>query len=232
MFQYAYLVLSLLLLCVWLILYFLKFTFRKEMLWVSFWTMFLALTEPFFVPEYWNPLTFLNLARRTGFDIESFIFCFAVGGIAAVLFEAIFKAKHLKMSSREQCNERHRFHFWVVISGPVAFLILFLITNLNPIYSAIIGLIVAFFATWWCRPDLVKKMLVSGFLFLGIYFIAFFLLDIIFPGYVENVWNLPALSGIFLVGVPIEELMWAFAFGLYWSSVYEHFGWYKFKNSL
>jgi hypothetical protein len=42
---------------------------------------------------------------------------------------------------------------------------------------------------------------------------------------VAAVWNLPALSGVFVAGVPLDELMFAFTFGLYWSSVYEHLGW-------
>jgi hypothetical protein len=32
------------------------------------------LTEPLFVPDYWNPPSLFDLARRSGFDIESVIF--------------------------------------------------------------------------------------------------------------------------------------------------------------
>jgi len=230
MHQYAYLILSLLLLGVWFILYFSKFTFRKEMFWVSFWTMFFGLTEPFFVPEYWNPPTLFDLARRTGFDLESLVFCFAVGGIVAIMYEAIFKSWHIKMSSHNKHQKRHYFHFWVVISAPTTFLLLLVATDLNPIYSAAIALMIGFFATWYCRPDLVKKMIVSGALFFGVYFVAFSILNLFFPGYTDAVWNLDAISGIKFLAVPIEELMWAFTFGLYWTSVYEHLGWYKLKN--
>ena len=59
------------------------------------------------------------------------------------------------------------------------------------------------------------------------YFISFFSLNMAFLGYTEAVWNLSALSGVLIIGVPLEELLWAFTFGLYWSSVYEHFGWYR-----
>lgn len=45
------------------------------------------------------------------------------------------------------------------------------------------------------------------------------------PGYIESVWNLPALGGGLVYGVPLEELLFGFGFGLYWSSVYEHFTW-------
>jgi hypothetical protein len=45
------------------------------------------------------------------------------------------------------------------------------------------------------------------------------------PGYIVAVWSLPALRGGLVYGIPAEELLFGFAFGLYWSSVYEHFTW-------
>lgn len=227
---YAYLIFSLLLLGVWLVVFLtIRSNSRPEIMRVSFWTMWLALTEPFFVPAYWNPPTLFDLARRTGFDLESFVFCFAVGGIVAVMYEALTPARHVKMPAVEHRHQQHRFHWWAVISAPTAFLFLLAATNLNPIYAAMIALGVGFFATWYCRPDLVSKMLVSGALFTGVYFLTFLLLNFTFPGYARAAWNLPAISGVLIAGVPLEELPWAFSFGLYWSSIYEHFGWYRLQ---
>jgi len=45
------------------------------------------------------------------------------------------------------------------------------------------------------------------------------------PGYIEHVWNLPQLTGILVWGIPMEELMFGFTFGMYWASVYEHLTW-------
>ena len=104
--------------------------------------------------------------------------------------------------------------------------ILIFTTRLNPIYSSAIALIAGFFATLYCRRDLWLKMIVSGGLFFGIYFFAFALFNVVFPGYVEAVWNLKAISGVRLMGVPLEEMMFGFTFGLYWSSVYEHLTWH------
>ena len=59
---------------------------RRVMLWTSLFTAPFGLTEPLFVPEYWNPPSLLDLAQRTGFDIESLIFCFGIGGVGSVLF--------------------------------------------------------------------------------------------------------------------------------------------------
>jgi len=43
------------------------------------------------------------------------------------------------------------------------------------------------------------------------------------PGYIERVRNLGALSGLRIVGMPIEEPLFATAFGAYWSGAYDHF---------
>lgn len=199
------------------------------MLIVSFWTSLLGFTEPIFVPEYWNPPSLFDLARRTGFDIESILFSFAVGGVVVIVYEYIFGGRHRAMTQKEKHDRRHRLHFWVIFSAPAVFVFLLFASSLNPIYSASFALLAGFFATWYCRPDLVKKMLVSGFLFSFLYFIVFLLLDTLFPGYVEEVWNLPDLSGILIWRVPIEEILWAYTFGLYWSSIYEHLTWRKIE---
>ena len=50
----------------------------------------------------------------------------------------------------------------------------------------------------------------------ALYFLVFAAFNLAFPGYVAAVWNLRTLSGVLLAGVPLEELMFAFTFGLYW----------------
>jgi hypothetical protein len=109
----------------------------------------------------------------------------------------------------------------------VVFVILYFGTKLNPIYVSVIALMLGGIATWYCRPDLKKKMVVSAVLFLGLYFVYFLTLIAMFPGYVQQVWNIPAISGILIVGIPIEELMFALSFGFFWSTAYEHFTWKK-----
>ncbi|MBI4119007.1 MAG: hypothetical protein HY452_01970 [Parcubacteria group bacterium] len=229
--QYAWLIWSLILIAVWLVIYATLNTKDKkyEMLVVSFWTSLLGFTEPFFVPEYWNPPSLFDLAQRTGFDIESLIFSFGIGGIAVVLYEQIFRAEHQVMSQKERHHIRHRYHFWAIVSAPIIFIILLLTTNLNPIYSASVAMIVGGLFAWYCRPDLKKKMIASAFIFLALYFLYFLTLIAMYPGYVERIWNLPAISGILILGVPLEELMFALSFGFIWSSIYEHFTWRALK---
>lgn len=129
------------------------------------------------------------------------------------------------MSKSQMHNMRHKYHLLTIFSAPVIFLILFLFTSLNPIYSTIIALFGGGVFTWYCRPDLKTKMFFSGLIFLTVYFVYFLFLVLLFPKYVETVWNLPAISGILILGVPLEELLFAFAVGFLWSSIYEHLKW-------
>lgn len=227
--QYIWFFWSLLLLAIWGILFSLlrSKAERKIMLQVSFWTSLLGLTEPLFVPEYWNPPALFDLARKTGFDIESLVFSFAIGGIAFVFYELIFKTGHRAITEAHRHSNVHRFHKVALLSAPVLFAILLVFTNLNPIYSAAVAMVIGGLATWYCRPDLKRKMIISALLFLGLYFIYFLTLNMFAPGYVQQVWNFNVISKVLIIGVPLEELMFALTFGFLWSSVYEHFKWKK-----
>lgn len=230
--QYIWFIWSLILVAIWIMIYLSLRTGaeRKEMLVVSLWTSLLGFTEPLFVPEYWSPPSLFDLALRTGFDIESLIFSFGIGGIAVILYQRIFERRDMPMTAKEHSMPRHRFHLWTLLSAPVILVLLLIGTNLNPLHSSIIAMVLGGIATWYCRPDLKKKMFVSAFLFLALYFIYFWTLIAMAPGYVEKVWNLSAISGILILGIPIEELLFAWSFGFIWSSVYEHITWKKLTN--
>src|SRR5579859_3116097 len=73
-------------------------------------TMPFGLTEPLFVPRYWDPPSLLDLAQRTGFDVESLIFCFAIGGVGVVLYDVVTRRSLARIGTRERHQARHRHH--------------------------------------------------------------------------------------------------------------------------
>jgi len=223
-----WLIFSLVFLIIWFFIYILISKSRKEMLLTSIFTAPFGLTEPIFVPEYWSPPSLFNLALTTGFDIESIIFSFSIGGIGSVLYEALFSIKHEKLSRKKMHNKRHNLHLLALFSPFIVFLIL-MPTKLNSIYSVSISLFIGAIAALLCRPDLKKKTFLGGILFLLLYFVAFLLFTTIYPNAVEQYWNLNALSGILILNIPLEELLFAFTFGMMWSSVYEHITYNKVK---
>src|SRR3989338_7302945 len=228
---YEWLIFSLILLGIWLAVFLFSGKTKKEMFWTSVFTAPFGLTEPLFVPEYWNPPSLFNLAANTGFDIESLIFSFAIGGIGAVIYEAFFKIRHVEMNKHEKNSKRHIFHLLALFSPVLVFIILFFLTNLNPIYSASISMFIGGGSAALCRPDLKEKSLIGGFLFLILYFIFFLAFNFFYPNAVYGYWNLEAISGILILGVPLEELTFAFTFGLMWSGIYEHLMHYKLNKT-
>lgn len=222
--QYIWLAWSSAFLAPWLLAFAVFPSHRRVMIWASFFTMPFGLTEPLFVPEYWNPPSLFDLAMRTGFDIESLIFCFGIGGIGAVLYNLLTRQNLEPARRAERRQARHRFHFWA-LSAPFLSFPIFYIFPWNPIYPSIAAMVIGASATVLCRPDLVRKTWVGGLLFLAYYTVFLLGLEAIAPGYIARVWNLEALSGLGIWGMPLEELLFAATFGAYWSGVYEHFTW-------
>ena len=176
------------------------------------------------MPLYWNPPSLLELAQRTGFDIESLIFAFAIGGVGTVLYDTVNRQAIVPASQEERSARIHRFHLVALLVPFVSFVPLFILPW-NPIYPVLTSLFLGAIASVLCRPELRRKTIVGGFLFLCLY--AAFMLGLKWfaPGYIGAVWNLPALHGGLVFGIPLEELVFGFTFGLYWSGVYEHFTW-------
>ncbi len=220
-YHYVWLTWSSAFLLPWLGLYLLFPKCRRVMVRASMLTAPFGLTEPLFVPVYWNPPSLFDLAQRTGFDIESLIFCFAIGGVCVVFYNVLAGRTMRPLDPSEKQRSRHRFHFAALLAPFPVFMVLYQLPW-NPIYPAIISMAVGAMATMLCRPDLKIKTLVGGALFL-VYYLAFMLaLKWSAPGYIERVWNLPALSGVMVYGIPLEELLFGAVFGMYWSSIYEH----------
>jgi hypothetical protein len=223
-YHYVWLVWSTAFLVPWGVLFLANPRQRRAMWRASLVTALFGLTEPIFVPVYWNPPSLFELARRTGFDIESFIFAFAVGGIGVVLYRALARRELVHVGTAERSGLRHRFHRAVLVA-PFALLIPAYLLPWNPIYPSLFCLALGALGSILCRPDLTRNTMVGGITFLGLYAVFMLGLRWLAPGYIAAVWNLPALSGVLVYGIPLEELLFGVTFGMYWSGVYEHVTW-------
>lgn len=197
------------------------------MLYISLLTMTFGFTEPIFVPEYWSPPTLFNLAELTGFDLESLVFSFAIAGLVSTLYDRFFPGRFHTLEDDANSSPRHRWHKIALISPAIIFLTFYLLDWFNPIYSSIIALSGGGVFASYCRPDLVGRMITSALLFGVFYWVFFLSLVWVYPEYVRHVWNLQDISGVLLLGVPLEEMLFALSFGFLWSSVYEHATWLR-----
>ena len=225
-FRYAWLIWASAFLLPWALLYLADPALRRPMLWASALTAPFGLTQPLFVPTYWNPPSLFDLAQRTGFDLESLVFCFAIGGLGVAAYRAMTRVRLASMDHQAHSLPRHRWHLFALASPLVVFGGL-MVLGWNPIYPGILALFAGAVATVLCRPDLFRNALFGGAAFLALYTVFLLGLKWIWPGYIESVWNLDALFALRPAGLPLEELLFGFAFGMYWSSVYEHLTWHQ-----
>lgn len=221
---YTYLIWSLLLLLLWGVVYFFSHN-RRKMLIMSLGTAPLGLTEPIFYPEYWNPPTLFALGENYGFDIESLLFSFAVGGLASSLYELGSQKKLRIMPGKHKLERRHRFHSLALSSPIFIFILLEIVTSLNSIYTASLALLVGAVSTVICRMDLLNSAIKGAAIFSIFYFIFFSAMNWTHPNYVDLYWNNAAISGLRILGVPLEELLFASTLGALWSNFYEHRYW-------
>jgi hypothetical protein len=126
--QYIWLFWATAFLIPWLILYWWFPRYRAVMLKMSLITMLFGLTEPLFVPEYWSPPSLFNLAIKTGFDLESLIFCFGIGGVGAVFYNVVSRRNLYPVSPWERHLAIHRYHLLAISTPFIVFPILAIAT--------------------------------------------------------------------------------------------------------
>ncbi len=223
-YQYSYLIGSLAFLLVWIVLFLWKKRIRKEMLMMSILVAPLGpISEFFYFKDYWNPDILVNIF---GFGIEDMIFAFAIGGIAAVIYEEIFIRKQKKTRP-----EKNKTIVFSVISALILLIILNLILKINSIYAS--SLIFLFFGLIiiYKRRDLIKNAIVSGLLVLSLMFVFYILfIKFLFSDFFIKYWQFNNISGITFFGIPIGELLWGFSWGFLAGPFYEFWKGLKEKN--
>jgi len=156
--MYTYLFGSLIFLFLWLIFYLYRKDLRKDMLFGSLMAMPLAFAEFIFVPLYWQPNVIFEIPFFGSYiDFESFIFSFAVGGIASIIYE-VFLSKHL-VKAREKRRTTKNHFYTLSITLIVSFAIFYFFFKWALIYSGMISIFIGAIAVMFHRKDLRKEMI-------------------------------------------------------------------------
>jgi hypothetical protein len=194
------------------------------MLWASFWGMPFGFIDFFLVPTYWDPDSLFGLIKKYGVGIESFTFLFVMAGIASVIYEFLRKEKPVRLV------HGGRPHFGLLVFALLAYVALSISFPSKAIYNLMIVGAIGAIATIYLRKDLWRQIVGSAFIFSFLYFGVFVLVNFIFNGFVEHVYNLKNTWGVLVFGIPLEEIGVVFSVGAFWSTIYEYTKAYREKK--
>jgi hypothetical protein len=221
-YHYSYFVGVLIFWAGWLACYVAGKSYRAEIRWGSLISAPMAITSPFFIPQYWLPPSLFDLDQKIKIGIEDVLWAAAVGGIASVVGEILLKDRLGKI--RKAKRSRHYAPFIVLA---VVFAALQIWHRDKTIYNTIIALAVAAIVIALRRSDLIPTMLVGAMSFTVLYFAMFRIVLFLYPEFIQRYYTIKNLLGIYVFGIPIEELLFAAAGGAVWSVAYEYLHGYQ-----
>ncbi len=215
--SYAYAILCLPFVGLWLWLYAQNPTLRKHLLWMS---ALLGIAGPiaefWHTRDYWNPGYLIPVKIGSWrFGFEDYVLTFAMAGIAMMLFEHILT----KRGAEPLPEWRWKTLLCLDMCGNAGILCMaffIYILKVNSIYALISSLAVASVVLFGRRKNwLLPATLAAAVYAFGYWLIFRFYMMPLFPGALERAWNLEALWGVRLAGVPAEEVVWAFVLALF-----------------
>lgn len=214
MYQSAYLIGALIFGLVWLIFFWRRPDLRREMIVLSLLAGVMGpLSEHFYLQDYWQPRYWFPASIK----FEDFLAGFFLGGISAVGYEVIWRRHHSCA-----CDLKTT---WVLplatAVGLISLIGLFHGLGVNSIYASILSFLLTAGIILTSRRDLWPAAVGSGLTLAAVMFIFYLIYQRIYPGIIQSWWRLKNISGILLLGVPIEELVWGFSWGLVAGPLYE-----------
>ncbi len=216
--MYEYLIWNVLLGIAWIVFFTFQKSIRRKILWSSLIAAPFGIGELYYIPDYWMPQTLLNFGIRFSLDIEAFLLMFFLGGLAGVIYETVVK-KRIK-TKKHMCRPVCTCYLGLLITL-TTFLILIKITNWNIIYPSSIAALAGGAFAFFRYKNLRTHIILGGLLFMFLYLVSLAIMNVLFPLWISTTWNMGVLSKILILGVPIEELFFGFAFGTLWTSLYE-----------
>ncbi|MBT8115105.1 MAG: hypothetical protein KJP04_06980 [Arenicella sp.] len=197
---------SLTLLSTYVLLYWWRRSYRSSSLISALMSMTTAVYALAFVPEYWNPPQLLKIHP----GIEDIIFSFANGGIVWIL------ACHPRQEKMVENQFGTKLFRYLIVS--VSFLIILAVLWFAgvPVMISVLAssMVVALYLIKFSYKNMWFAVR-GGILFTLMYILGLFTVLTIEPD-VINAWNHEKLLGIRLIGIPLEEYLWAFSYGFIW----------------
>jgi hypothetical protein len=172
-----------------------------------------AFSEFLFYPDYWAPTFLFDLGDRLGFGIEDFLFVSALAANAVSIYGVLSSRTYAPQDA--QISPGAPLKRIASILALVLVLVVFAMKLSIPmIYGCIAIMTLISAALMILRRDLFLPALISG-IGLGVgYWILAAIYGWLYPGVFHTIWHTQALINVFLLGVPVEEILYGTTSGV------------------
>ena len=213
-YAFVYLLGSLLFLPIWLLLFWRLPGARREMLVMS--GLFVSIGVPIeallYTRDWWHPVTITG----TLVGIEDVIYSIGNGGYMAALYMALTRPTYQRSAPPS---------LWLR-GAPVLCLVLVPLVlvfgfGVHSFVATTVGSLAALAIVLGARPDLTRVAVVTGVVGAAVAIPVYLAMEAIFPGSIAATWDLPHLSGLLPLGIPIEDLLWYVYTCAVWGTYYK-----------
>ncbi len=217
MYNYAYFFATLFLGLVWFLFFLKRKDLRKQQLFVS---ILVAPVAPisqilFFAKDYWSPEYVLPIKILGAYvGIEEILFGFFIGGIGSVFYEIVFARKH-------DVGRKRTLETILIVAGMIILFLILKRLGINTIWASITPLFISSVVLLFIDKDLRRDSLMSAVLMVFMILIVYVAWLKIYPDAINRLWVQDGLSGVAFAKIPIEEIVWFFAWGMFSGVVYE-----------
>jgi hypothetical protein len=211
----AYFTLTLFFAAIWLGVFIARSDLRRPLLLVSFVIAPLGpVSELWFLRDYWLRETLSGAY----IGVDDALFSFFVGGVTFSIYKTVTGAT---LSRTKQSRRFSYIPLGAILITSFFMLVLTNLLGINSIFSSALAFIATSAIIWYKRSDLFFPSIASGFLSLALFVAGYILIERLFPGILRS-WCLHCNpTGLRLLGINVEELIWDFTWGLVGGTIFE-----------
>lgn len=178
-----------------------------------------AASERFFAGTYWSPPSLFGLVGRIGFGIEDVLFVVALAAYMSTGY-ALFFRKSLDTPALAPTQILRR--TIVSVSATLGIALMLLVLGVHILYGAFVAMGAFALFIFLRRRDLVPAGLAGGGIAVFTYAGVCLVFAALRPGVFERIWHTDRFIHRFVLGIPIEELLYGFLAGVVASVFYPY----------
>lgn len=209
--KYNFLILVLLFLVPGIVIYGVRKDLRPVIRTMSLCSLPFAFTEFLFYPSYWEPVFLFDLGKKIGFGIEDFLFVIGLASFTSTVYAFILNLKYKDFGSSHKSIIMKR--LGLVLGMSLLLIVVFVLLNISMIYGSFLVMLLITGFICLKRSDLALPGFFGGVFSLLLYTFLCIGFGLLIPGVFQLTWHTERFMNIFILGIPVEEMMYGFAAG-------------------